>query len=199
MNWTEKNRLGMALFVLSEAVFFLLLIFGWVYFRAGWNETPAGGALLPASSRVRSVTGALAPFRMGGFTAALLASSVTMWRAEVSARRNRKWKLRMWLLATIALGSTFVYGQATEYLHLLSLNITISLNTFGSTFFTMTGFHGMHVIAGLILLMALFGIAWSADPAERHSTAVDTIAIYWHFVDLVWVGIFTAVYLWTVL
>ena len=196
MNWTEKNRLGMALFVLSEAVFFLLLIFAWVYFRAGWNETPVAGVLKPAVSKVHDVIAALAPSRMGGFSVALLTSSLTMWRAEVSARRNRKWKLRMWLFATIALGCTFVYGQATEFMNLLSRHITISLNTFGSTFFTMTGFHGMHVIAGLILLTTLFGFAWTGE-AEQHSTAVDTIAIYWHFVDLVWVGIFTAVYLWT--
>jgi heme/copper-type cytochrome/quinol oxidase subunit 3 len=87
-------------------------------------------------------------------------------------------------------------GQGLEYARLLMNNITISRDLFGSTFFTLTGFHGLHVMIGLILLLLLFGLAVLGRKDEPTHTGMQSIAIYWHFVDAVWVVVFSVVYLW---
>ena len=117
------------------------------------------------------------------FTVCLLASSFTMWRAAATGSRA-------WLGATAALGAIFLCGQGAEYWALFRQNITIARNQFGATFFTLTGVHALHVFVGLILL-ALRG----AGPRP----ALPGIALYWYFVDAVWLVIFALVYLWTFL
>ena len=97
---------------------------------------------------------------------------------------------------TLALGAIFLFGQTREYLGLFAHGVTISTNLFGSTFFTLTGFHGLHVLMGLVALGALLGIAMSGRLGEIKSSGFESVAMYWHFVDAVWVVIFTAVYLW---
>jgi heme/copper-type cytochrome/quinol oxidase subunit 3 len=195
----DRRKLGMWLFVLSEAIFFLLLIGSYVYFRAGLNETPGTAVLMPSASRIGNPSSVLDAVRTGLFSLLLIASSGTMWFAERSARRRERRSLRLWLAATVLLGLLFLYGQATEYLGLIRRNITVSSNLFGSTFYTMTGFHGFHVFGGLVLLSVLLGLAWTVRPGEPRAVAVDTVAIYWHFVDAVWIAIFSVVYLWPLL
>jgi heme/copper-type cytochrome/quinol oxidase subunit 3 len=191
----ERHRLGMGLFILSEAIFFLMLIATYVYFRAGFNETPAAPVLPPARNGVTNPRTFLDPLRTGVFTIALLASSGTMLLAEKSARRRERRSVRVWLAGTVALGAIFLAGQAMEYRGLIARNVTISQDIFGSTFYTMTGFHGFHVFGGLVLLSILLGLTWTATPGEPRAAAVDTVALYWHFVDVVWIVIFTLVYL----
>ncbi len=192
----ERHRLGMAMFVLSEAIFFLLLIAAYVYFRLGFNETPGTAVLAPSSNRIGDPSSVLHAVRTGIFSVLLISSSLTMCLAERNARARRAGRLRLWLGGTIVLGALFLYGQMTEYLGLIRRNVTISRDLFGSTFYTMTGFHGFHVFSGLVLLSILFGLAWGAQAPERRAVAVDTVAIYWHFVDVVWIVIFSVVYLW---
>jgi len=164
----ERAKLGMALFLLSEAVFFFMLIAAFVYFRD----------VRTTSENLRLGTSAF-------YTACLLVSSFTMWRAVATESRT-------WLFATIALGGVFLFGQASEYLRLFQQNITISQGLFGTTFFTLTGLHGLHVLAGILLLAAT--LAMSARPIT-----VGTVALYWYFVDAVGMAIFSVVYLWTFL
>jgi heme/copper-type cytochrome/quinol oxidase subunit 3 len=107
--------------------------------------------------------------------------------------------LKVWILATIILGATFIYGQGLEWKGLIDKNITISRNVFGTTFFTLTGFHGFHVCAGLIMLTLLLGLSLAGDFKGPKSDAVECISIYWHFVDGVWIVVFSVIYLWAFL
>jgi heme/copper-type cytochrome/quinol oxidase subunit 3 len=177
-----KNRtvLGMILFVASESIFFLLLLLAYVNFH---KVTGAQAASL------------LDPVKTGLFSVALFSSSLTMWLAERSRKKESAW-VRVWLLATIILGAIFVTGQGQEYAGLLSKNVTISRDLFGSTFFTLTGFHGFHVLFGLVLLCLLLGLAIFGRKQEPTLNGMQSIAIYWHFVDAVWLIIFSVVYLW---
>ncbi len=95
----------------------------------------------------------------------------------------------------MALGSIFVFGQAWEYAQLLRDNVTISSSLFGTTFFTLTGMHGLHVFGGLIALVVLLGLALGGHLNPSRSVAVATVELYWHFVDVVWLVIFAIVYL----
>lgn len=182
----EKNKLGMILFVLSEAVFFLMLIAAYIFYHRTGGEGP-------------TAANSLDPIKSGLFSVALLSSSVTMWRSNVCARKGDRPGVAIWLAATIGLGTIFLLGQGSEYIHLLGAHVTISKNLFGTTFFTLTGFHGFHVLVGLIMLLIMFAMAWGGNGREPGAPALEVIAIYWHFVDAVWVVIFSIVYLWAFL
>jgi heme/copper-type cytochrome/quinol oxidase subunit 3 len=188
----HRLRLSMAMFILSEAIFFAILIGAFVYYRAGLNETP--GSAPSRADIIHNPSAVLDRMRTAGFTLFLLASSATMYFAERSANRGNPTILRFWLGATVLLGAAFLAGQASEYLDLLRRNITISRDLFGSTFYTMTGFHGLHVFGGLVALSILLALACWGQPDEPAAVAIDTIALYWHFVDVVWIAIFTLVY-----
>ena len=182
----EKNKLAMLLFIANEAVFFLLLILAYValHRRTGTGPTAASSLDLAATSV---------------YTVLLLSSSFTLWRAEVSHRRGRTRALRGWLAATIVLGAGFLFGQGREYAGLLSRNITISRDLFGTTFFTLTGFHGLHVFLGVVMLAVLLSLAVFGRSPEPSEGAMNAVSVYWHFVDAVWVIIFSVVYLWAFL
>ena len=182
----EKNKLAMVLFIVNEVVFFLLLVLAYVamHRRTGTGPTAASSLDLAATSF---------------YTVLLLSSSFTLWRAEVSRRKQRRRALRSWLLATVVLGAGFLFGQAREYAGLIRRNITISRDLFGTTFFTLTGFHGLHVLLGLVMLLVLLGFAVLGTRAEPTEEAMSAISVYWHFVDGVWVVIFSVVYLWAFL
>jgi heme/copper-type cytochrome/quinol oxidase subunit 3 len=182
---TDENRLAMILFLISEGAFFVFLIIAYVYFHGADKTGP-------------NALNSLHPLTTGAFTAALLASSFTMWRAEKSHGEGRIAQFRRWLGATIALGLIFMFGQAREYVQLYRANVTVSRNVFGSSFFTLTGFHGLHVTFGIVALGVLLSLARTGAGEPRES-AVRTVAMYWHFVDWVWVVIFSVVYLWAVL
>ena len=181
----DENRLAMILFLISEAVFFLFLIIAYAFFHASQKTGP-------------TAANSLNPLSTGAFTVALLTSSFTMWRAEKDYARGQVRAFRRWLGATITLGAIFMFGQGREYIGLYHNNVTVSRNVFGSSFFTLTGFHGLHVMLGLITLLILFGLAFQHSQRPQIA-AVRTIALYWHFVDWVWVVIFSVIYLWAVL
>ncbi len=180
---SEPLTLGMVLFIFSESIFFLLLVMAYAFFHASGGEGP-------------TAAGTLDVLRSSLFTAALLASSLTIWRAGVNLKRGRRRRFGAWLSVTIALGAVFLAGQGAEYLGLLREHVTISRNLFGATFFTLTGFHGFHVLVGLIVLAILLWITVSARDGEPDPLAVDAASMYWHFVDGVWVVVFSVVYLW---
>ncbi len=180
---SDKNKLGMAFFLASEAVFFGVLILAYIYYWDTYAEGP-------------SPTTVLEPLITGIFTVALLLSSFTLWRAQRSIEHGNRAGLRGWLLATIVLGAIFLGGQIWEYAQLLGENVRPAGSLFASTFFTLTGFHGLHVLSGLIALMIIFGLATAGSLTSRHAVAVETAELYWHFVDGVWIVIFALIYLW---
>jgi heme/copper-type cytochrome/quinol oxidase subunit 3 len=179
----DKYRLGMLLFVVSEAMFFLLLIVAYVFYhRQGGTGPTAADSLDIVKTSVFSVF--------------LLSSSLTMVLAERGHRRGQAGRFLFWLGTTIVFGAVFLIGQGSEYLGLIEKDVTISRNLFGTTFFTLTGFHGVHVFLGLAMLSVLLGLGIASKGREPKMGALDTISIYWHFVDGVWVFIFGVVYLW---
>jgi heme/copper-type cytochrome/quinol oxidase subunit 3 len=178
----DKNKLGVILFIGSEAVFFTLLILAYVFFRGLTGNGP-------------TAANSLDPFTTGLFSLFLFTSSFTIWQAEKSLARSHQGRLQGWLLATIGLGAVFLLGQGLEWTHLIDQGATVSRNLFGTTFFTLTGFHGLHVLIGLVALAILFGLARMGEFKSGPSAALESVVLYWHFVDVVWVVIFTVVYL----
>ncbi len=173
----------MMLFLLSEGTFFAFLIIAYVYYHSVSNT----GAM---AARV------LDPLKAGIYTIFLLSSSLTVWRAEKSLHRGNQRAFKTWLFITIILGAVFLVGQGREYFHLYSMGDTISANIFGTSFFTLTGFHGFHVLLGLIALSVILVLALKGEFVEKNQSAVETVALYWHFVDWIWVLIFSVIYLW---
>lgn len=182
----NKNKIMMMFFVASEAFFFLALIISYVYYSHP-------GGTLAASAKYLDYK------KTSIFTFFLIASSVTMEIAGHKLKKgDRKTMLGM-LLATIVLGAVFLFGQGSEYVRLISENVTISQNVFGSAFFTLTGFHGLHVLIGLVVLSILFVMLYSGKFRKIESTTFESITIYWHFVDAVWIVVFSVVYLGAIL
>lgn len=177
-----KAELGILAFLGTEAVFFGLLILSYVFFRVTDNSAPNADILKP--NFIRTLI----------FSLCLFSSSATVVMAERALKRSDRRGLVLWLIITVILGLAFLAGQAWEYTELISENITPARNTFGTAFFTMTGFHGFHVFGGLVMLSILTGLAAVGDFKGPHSAAVTCVSWYWHFVDLVWVFIFSLVY-----
>ena len=169
---------GMWTFLATDAMGFggLLAAYGVLRARA------AAGAWPDPRSRL-----ALAP--AAAMTFALLTSSLTMTLAmRAPGTRER----RRWLLATLALGVAFLVCAAMEYGHLLGgASMGLASDLFASTFYVITGFHGLHVLAGVV------GIGFMLR-AKHGAQAIETMGLYWHFVDVAWMPIFSVVYLWPV-
>ena len=128
-------------------------------------------------------------------TFVLLTSSLSMVLALAAVQRGDVVSGRVWLLATALLGATFLGFQVFEFNEFVNEGLTPSTNVFGASFFTLTGFHGAHVTVGVIWLMSLFFYSFKNGlPAEK-SLDVEMAGLYWHFVDIVWIVIFTVVYL----
>ena len=178
----DKSVTSVWAFVASETVFFLLLLVAYVVFNTG-----IAGEI--TSATVLDVT------RTAFFSVALLGSSFTLWKAETLLKAGKLSQFRGWLALTIALGAVFIGGQAIEYYGLISSDVTIDDNLFTATFFTVTGFHGLHVIVGLVALSIAFVLAAKQDRNVLHGSALKAIGIYWHFVDVVWIAVFCIIYL----
>jgi heme/copper-type cytochrome/quinol oxidase subunit 3 len=178
----EKNRVGMTSFLISEGVFFLMLILAYLYFNGHAMSGPTPTSTLNAQ-------------RTGIYTLCLLASSITIWLAEKKLRAKKHSAFR-WLLAlTILLGTVFVFGQGREYLRIYDAGVMVNSNLFATTFFTLTGFHGLHVCVGLIALLILMRLAVAGDFKQGRIEAVKSIGLYWHFVDAIWLVVFSVIYL----
>jgi len=174
--------MSLVLFIISESIFFILLILAFVFYHGRHAEGFHAQEFLNAK-------------RTGFYTFVLLFSSFTMWLSIRGLRKQKHGAMAFWLLITILLGVTFLYGQGSEWLGLIRQDLTISRDLFGATFFTLTGFHGFHVLVGLILLTIIWGITVASPRLRPKENAVDSISLYWHFVDGVWIVVFTVIYL----
>jgi cytochrome c oxidase subunit 3 len=176
-------RWGMIAFLVSEVAFFSTLIVTYITFLG--DEGPG-----PTPRESLSLGLVLAT------TACLLSSSVTIHLAEGALHRGRSSMfVPMWGL-TILLGTAFLAGTGYEWRELIfEHHLTIDRNLFGTTFYTLVGFHGLHVTIGLIALSAVLFLALRGEIHERNAIAVQMVSWYWHFVDAVWVVVFAVVYL----
>ncbi len=125
----------------------------------------------------------------------LLMSSLTMVLALAAIQRGDHRGLRIWIAATAVLGAIFVGGQYFEFISFAREGLTLYSNTFGSSFFVLTGFHGTHVTIGVIWLLSLLFVSLRGGLPQEKAMDVEIAGLYWHFVDIVWIVIFTLVYL----
>ena len=125
----------------------------------------------------------------------LLMSSLTMVLALSALHREDHRRTRIWLLTTAALGSLFIAGQVYEFTAFYREGLGYTTNIFSSAFYTLTGFHGVHVTIGIIMLMSLFVLSLRGRLPSKSAETVEIVGLYWHFVDIVWVVIFAVVYL----
>jgi heme/copper-type cytochrome/quinol oxidase subunit 3 len=125
----------------------------------------------------------------------LLMSSVSMVLALSAIQRGNVRGMQIWLLTTAMLGTLFIAGQAYEFTEFHHEGLTLSTNLFGTTFFVLTGFHGAHVTIGVLILLSLFIYSLRGGIQQKDSLNVELAGLYWHFVDIVWIVIFTLIYL----
>jgi heme/copper-type cytochrome/quinol oxidase subunit 3 len=180
----ELGKFAMWLFLASEVMFFTGLIGAYIVLRNASPDWP------DPTQELNIPLTALNTFL-------LICSSVTMVRALYAAMNHDASGFRTNLLATIIVGSIFLGVQAYEWNALLHHGLTPQGSLFGATFYTLTGFHGLHVLGGVITLVILFLRSQSgrANYVDGHYHAVEYAGLYWHFVDLVWILLFTIVYL----
>ena len=125
----------------------------------------------------------------------LLMSSLTMVLALGAQQRGDLPRARTWLVTTALLGAIFISGQVYEFTSFVKEGMGFTTNLASSSFYTLTGFHGVHVSVGLIMLLSLFAMSARGNLPKERAEAVEIVGLYWHFVDVVWILIFTVVYL----
>jgi len=125
----------------------------------------------------------------------LLGSSLTMVLALSAITRGDYPRFRIWTLTTAALGATFIAGQIYEFTEFAGYGLGYTTNIFGSAFYTLTGFHGVHVSVGILMLLAIYVMHKQGRLNQDKAETVEIVGLYWHFVDVVWILIFTVVYL----
>jgi cytochrome c oxidase subunit 3 len=206
-------RMGMMWFIFSEVMFFAAFFGALFYtrnFGLPWLAGEGDGALTNEYlwNGFTAAWPTNGPSAIGGHfqtipawgvpllnTLILLSSGVTITIAHHALRAAHRGKLLFWLGATVLLGATFLYFQATEYHHAYTeLNLTLGSGIYGSTFFMLTGFHGMHVTLGAIMLSVIWLRCTRGHFSKDHHFAFEAVAWYWHFVDVVWLGLFLFVY-----
>lgn len=176
------GKLGMWNFLAGDAMSFGGLLAAYGALRYGDPNWP-----LPSSILGIQLTAAM--------TFLLVCSSVTMVESLAGFQAGNQAKLRKFLALTILGGVLFLSCQAYEWTHLIEHGQSIKRDNFGATFFILTGFHGMHVLSGVIYLSVIMARALMGKYEDPHNNELEIAALYWHFVDLVWILVFTFVYL----
>jgi heme/copper-type cytochrome/quinol oxidase subunit 3 len=181
-----SGKLGMWIFLLTDAMSFGGLLLGYAILRSGSHNWPDPSTRLGI------------PFT-AVMTFVLICSSVTMVLALAGAQEKNKKALVGWLAATIAGGLFFLGGQVYEYTHLIhEKHMGLSVDQMSSTFFITTGFHGLHVFTGVTYLTVILFLAMKGkftDGPKASGNMVEIAGLFWHFVDLVWILVFTFIYL----
>jgi heme/copper-type cytochrome/quinol oxidase subunit 3 len=179
----DNTKMAMWAFLGSECLFFGALISTYLLYRGRIPEGTPGPADIydiPYTS-------------VSSFV--LLMSSLTMVLAVSAIHRGDVGRTRIWLLATALLGSVFVGGQIYEFTTFVEEGLELATSPFGSAFFVLTGFHGAHVTGGILMLLSLVTLSKLGRLEQKDALKVENVGLYWHFVDIVWIVIFTVVYL----
>jgi len=177
----QTPKFAVWLFLASEIMFFTGLIVAYLNLRTNSHDWPVAAELLSVPLVATN-------------TFILIGSSVTMVLAFDAADRGKHRRAAYLLLATAILGTLFVSIQAYEWSELMREGIRVSTNLFGSTFYTLTGFHGSHVAIGVIWILAVALKAFRGG-YNRNPLGIELVGLYWHFVDVVWIFLFTIIYL----
>lgn len=178
----EDHRMfGFIVFLLSESVIFFSFFVGYIVFKtSGADWLPAGFEGL----EVRE------PFIN---TVVLVSSSFVIYFAERFLRKENLWGFRIFWLLTMAMGTFFLYGQAVEW---MGLPFGFTSGVFGGVFYLLTGFHGLHVLTGVLLQGIMLGRSFIPNNYEGGEFGVEATSLFWHFVDVIWILLFILIYLW---
>ena len=170
---------GTFVFLASELVFFVALFGAYFTLRAQTSPWP------PVDAEVDPVLSGIA-------TGLLVLSSATYVAASRAARRHELPAFRVWIAATFSLGAVFLVLQLVDY---AGLPFSVSAHAYATLFYAMTGFHGAHVLAGLILMLVVFGRSAQGAYTHGEPLGVEAVGYYWHFVDVVWIALYATLYL----
>ena len=191
--------LGMLLFICSEVMFFSGLFAAYFSVRASSTHWPP---IVPAGTDVASKAAAQAPndhfnlhaepFYAAGLTVILILSSFTCQMGVWAIRRDDRTGFIRAIGVTLVLGIVFLLGQIYDY---STIGFGVSDTPFGTTFYTLTGFHGAHVFGGAIMLAVILYRGLAGQFSSRHHDAVEGVSLYWHFVDVVWIALFSTLYI----
>ena len=177
----SKRRVGMTALIVGESAIFTIFVVAYVFYMGKSLSGPTPVQVLEVPILA---------------TICLLSSSLTIWRAEKAIEDDRIGSFTVWLGATIALAAVFLTGTALEWKKLIYRDgLTISTNLFGTTFYSLVGLHATHVVVGLSLLTSIFIFSLFGWVDSRQSERFGVVALYWHFVDAVWIVVFSVVYL----
>jgi len=182
LEWNPPDRGRIAMFglIAAEAAIFTIFIVAYLFYVG------------------KSLTGPLPKDVLSApivYTICLLSSSITIHFAAKSLRRGDVLRFGVLCLATITLGAAFLYGTGTEWYRLIyKEGFTISTNLFGTTYYSLVGLHGFHVFVGLVVLSIVMALTLLGSVRSEHAERIDVLSLYWHFVDVVWIVVFTVVY-----
>jgi cytochrome c oxidase subunit III len=175
----SKGRVGMFALIAAESAIFVIFVLAYLFYVGKRLSGPTTAILRPPIF----------------FTVCLLSSSFTVHLAVGALRRGRQRPFLLWWGLTFALGALFLIGTGLEWKHLIGEGLTIRTNLFGTTYYSLVGLHALHVLVGLLLLGAVSVLALLRRVGQAQAEQVDVLSLYWHFVDAVWVVVFTVVYL----
>jgi cytochrome c oxidase subunit 3/cytochrome o ubiquinol oxidase subunit 3 len=176
-----RGRVAMLALIAAESAIFTIFVVAYLFYV---GKSPTG----PQPKDVLE-----APIL---YSICLLSSSLTIHTAAKALRHGRNKIFGAWWGATIVLGAIFLCGTASEWHRLIYRDgLTISTNLFGTTYYSLVGLHGFHVVVGLICLMTVMAFTLSGDVSREDADRVDVLSLYWHFVDIVWIVVFTVVYI----
>ena len=176
----SRGHVGILCLIAAETAIFVIFVVAYLFYigKSLSGPTPRDVLEIPVLA-----------------TICLLSSSITIHLALSAVRRDRMDVFRLWWFATFVLGAIFLVGTGIEWHRLIfEKGLTISTNLFGTTYYSLVGLHASHVTVGLILLLTVSVFAFMGKVQAAHEPRLDVIAYYWHFVDAVWVVVFTVVY-----
>ncbi|TVP63981.1 MAG: heme-copper oxidase subunit III [Leptolyngbya sp. LCM1.Bin17] len=177
----EHRLVGFIIFLLSESVIFLSFFVGYIVYKtttADW--LPAGVEGLEVREPLIN-------------TIVLVSSSFVIYFAERYLKKENLWGFRALWLLTMAMGSFFLYGQAVEW---ASLSFSFTDGLYGGTFYLLTGFHGLHVLTGVLMMAVMLGRSFIPGNYEDGEVGVIATSLFWHFVDVIWIILFILIYVW---
>jgi cytochrome c oxidase subunit 3 len=176
----SRGRVGMWCLIIAESAIFLIFIAAYIFYMGKSLDGPTPAQILTVPAVI---------------TVCLLSSSFTMHWATSALRRGKLGLFRLFWFVTLALGAVFLIGTGREWHRFIyQENFTIHTNLFGTTFYSLVGLHASHVAIGLIALSIVMVLAVFGKVKQEHSERCEILAMYWHFVDAVWVVVFTIVY-----
>ena len=180
--WTlpSRGRVGMYCLIAAEAAIFTIFVVAYLFYLGKSVNGPTPQQVLEVPIF---------------YTVCLLSSSVVIHLAERALHRGQLGSFKALWFLTFALGATFLVGTALEWRHLIDQGLTISTNLFGTTYYSLVGLHATHVAVGLMGFAIVMLLSLAGKVTEEHAVRIGVFSLYWHFVDAVWVVVFTVVYI----